>query len=50
MTSKARRSNVQTVEDPIEYTIAGGVNQMQMHRDIGLTFRELCAHIAAGFR
>jgi type IV pilus assembly protein PilB len=26
-----------TVEDPIEYTLAG-INQMQMHRQIGLTF------------
>jgi type IV pilus assembly protein PilB len=30
--------NVQTVEDPIEYTIAG-INQMQTHKDIGLTFQ-----------
>ena len=29
--------NVQTAEDPIEYTLAG-VNQMQMNRQIGLTF------------
>jgi type II secretory ATPase GspE/PulE/Tfp pilus assembly ATPase PilB-like protein len=29
--------NVQTAEDPIEYTIAG-INQMQMHKQIGLTF------------
>ncbi len=29
--------NVQTAEDPIEYTIPG-INQMQMHRQIGLTF------------
>jgi type IV pilus assembly protein PilB len=29
--------NIQTVEDPIEYTLPG-VNQMQMHREIGLTF------------
>jgi type IV pilus assembly protein PilB len=30
--------NVQTVEDPIEYTVAG-INQMQTHKDIGLTFQ-----------
>lgn len=29
--------NVQTAEDPIEYTIPG-INQMQMHKQIGLTF------------
>jgi len=29
--------NIQTAEDPIEYTLAG-VNQMQMSRQIGLTF------------
>ena len=29
--------NIQTAEDPIEYTLAG-VNQMQMNRQIGLTF------------
>ena len=29
--------NIQTVEDPIEYTLAG-INQMQTHKDIGLTF------------
>lgn len=29
--------NVQTAEDPIEYTLAG-INQMQMHKQIGLTF------------
>jgi type IV pilus assembly protein PilB len=29
--------NIQTAEDPIEYTLAG-VNQMQMHKQIGLTF------------
>jgi type II secretory ATPase GspE/PulE/Tfp pilus assembly ATPase PilB-like protein len=29
--------NIQTAEDPIEYTIPG-INQMQMHRQIGLTF------------
>jgi type IV pilus assembly protein PilB len=28
---------IRTAEDPIEYTLAG-VNQMQMHRQIGLTF------------
>jgi type IV pilus assembly protein PilB len=28
---------IRTVEDPIEYTLAG-INQMQMHRQIGLTF------------
>ncbi|HUL54188.1 MAG TPA: GspE/PulE family protein [Opitutaceae bacterium] len=28
---------VRTAEDPIEYTMAG-INQMQMHRQIGLTF------------
>jgi type IV pilus assembly protein PilB len=30
--------NIQTIEDPIEYTLAG-INQMQVHRDIGLTFQ-----------
>ncbi|MDX2108749.1 MAG: ATPase, T2SS/T4P/T4SS family [Verrucomicrobiota bacterium] len=29
--------NIQTAEDPIEYTIPG-INQMQMHKLIGLTF------------
>ena len=29
--------NIQTAEDPIEYTLAG-VNQMQMKKEIGLTF------------
>jgi type IV pilus assembly protein PilB len=29
--------NIQTAEDPIEYTLAG-INQMQMNRMIGLTF------------
>ena len=29
--------NIQTIEDPIEYTLAG-LNQLQVHRDIGLTF------------
>jgi len=29
--------NVQTAEDPIEYTVPG-INQMQVNRDIGLTF------------
>ncbi len=29
--------NIQTAEDPIEYTIPG-INQMQMHKQIGLTF------------
>ncbi len=29
--------NIQTAEDPIEYQLKG-VNQMQMHADIGLTF------------
>ncbi|KAF0094668.1 MAG: phytochrome sensor protein [Puniceicoccaceae bacterium 5H] len=29
--------NIQTAEDPIEYTIPG-INQMQMHKHIGLTF------------
>ncbi len=29
--------NIQTAEDPIEYTLAG-INQMQMHKQIGLTF------------
>ena len=29
--------NIQTAEDPIEYTL-GGVNQMQTHKAIGLTF------------
>jgi type IV pilus assembly protein PilB len=30
--------NIQTIEDPIEYTLAG-INQMQAHREIGLTFQ-----------
>ncbi|MBI3769216.1 MAG: Flp pilus assembly complex ATPase component TadA [Deltaproteobacteria bacterium] len=30
--------NIQTAEDPIEYTLPG-INQMQIHRDIGLTFQ-----------
>jgi type IV pilus assembly protein PilB len=30
--------NIQTAEDPIEYTLTG-INQMQMNRDIGLTFQ-----------
>ncbi|MFI5317898.1 MAG: ATPase, T2SS/T4P/T4SS family, partial [Myxococcota bacterium] len=30
--------NIQTAEDPIEYTLPG-INQMQVHRDIGLTFQ-----------
>ncbi|MHC4663360.1 MAG: ATPase, T2SS/T4P/T4SS family [Planctomycetota bacterium] len=29
--------NIQTAEDPVEYNLHG-VNQMQMHKDIGLTF------------
>jgi len=29
--------NIQTIEDPIEYTLPG-VNQMQVHPEIGLTF------------
>ncbi|MCC5789414.1 MAG: type II/IV secretion system protein [Opitutales bacterium] len=29
--------NIRTAEDPIEYTL-GGINQMQMNRQIGLTF------------
>ena len=29
--------NIQTAEDPIEYTLAG-INQMQMNRQVGLTF------------
>lgn len=29
--------NIQTAEDPIEYTVPG-INQMQMHKQIGLTF------------
>ena len=29
--------NIQTAEDPIEYTL-GGINQMQMNKQIGLTF------------
>lgn len=37
--------NIQTAEDPIEYTIPG-INQMQMHRQIGLTFaRALRAYL-----
>ena len=30
--------NIQTAEDPIEYTLPG-VNQMQVNREIGLTFQ-----------
>jgi type IV pilus assembly protein PilB len=30
--------NIQTCEDPIEYTLAG-INQLQIHREIGLTFQ-----------
>jgi type IV pilus assembly protein PilB len=30
--------NIQTIEDPIEYTLAG-INQLQVHPDIGLTFQ-----------
>ncbi len=30
--------NIQTVEDPIEYTLSG-INQSQVHRDIGFTFQ-----------
>ena len=29
--------NIQTAEDPVEYPLEG-INQMQMHKDIGLTF------------
>ncbi len=29
--------NIQTAEDPVEYPLPG-INQMQMHKDIGLTF------------
>ena len=37
--------NIQTVEDPIEYTLPG-INQMQTHKDIGLTFgRALRAYL-----
>jgi len=37
--------NVQTAEDPIEYTIPG-INQMQMHKQIGLDFaRALRAYL-----
>lgn len=37
--------NIQTVEDPIEYTLPG-INQLQMHREIGLTFeRALRAYL-----
>jgi type IV pilus assembly protein PilB len=37
--------NIQTAEDPIEYTIPG-INQMQMHKSIGLTFaRALRAYL-----
>jgi type IV pilus assembly protein PilB len=37
--------NIQTAEDPIEYTIPG-INQMQMHKGIGLTFaRALRAYL-----
>ncbi len=37
--------NIQTAEDPIEYTIPG-INQMQMHKAIGLTFaRALRAYL-----
>lgn len=30
--------NIQTIEDPIEYTLAG-INQLQVNHDIGLTFQ-----------
>ena len=30
--------NIQTIEDPIEYTLPG-INQMQVHHEIGLTFQ-----------
>ncbi len=30
--------NIQTAEDPIEYTLPG-INQMQIHKEIGLTFQ-----------
>ncbi len=37
--------NIQTAEDPIEYTIPG-INQMQMHKQIGLSFaRALRAYL-----
>lgn len=29
--------NIQTIEDPIEYTL-DGINQLQVHKEIGLTF------------
>jgi len=32
--------NIQTAEDPIEYTLAG-INQLQIHREIGLTFERV---------
>ena len=42
--------NIQTAEDPIEYTLAG-INQMQMNRQIGLTFAARAALLpAAGSR
>ena len=31
--------NIQTAEDPVEYTLPG-INQLQVHPDIGLTFAE----------
>jgi len=42
--------NIQTAEDPIEYTLAG-INQMQMSRAIGLTFaRALRCYLRMGPR
>jgi len=39
---------IRTAEDPIEYTLSG-INQMQMHRQIGLTFATaLRSFFAAG--
>ena len=37
---------IRTAEDPIEYTLAG-INQMQMHRQIGLTFATALALLPA---
>ena len=38
--------NIQTAEDPIEYTLPG-INQMQMHREIGLTFQRALLRLPA---
>lgn len=31
-------NNILTIEDPVEYTLPGGINQMQLKEEIGLTF------------